>query len=97
MKKQYNLFDRYLLTERADDVLIGLCSSYFRKRYREEMSDIPDRDLIEHCTSKIKKYHLMKNTPSNFQNLERMDEIIKIYSPLLRRLDDEEYLLMKAR
>ncbi|MFA6275232.1 MAG: hypothetical protein WC622_00675 [Pedobacter sp.] len=82
--KERNPLDWYKLTEMANSVLNGVIAYASRER-RKELSRIsPDIEVVEKLTSLRNEVAEANRNSLNFRSLERMEELIEKYGPILR-------------
>jgi hypothetical protein len=88
MAKERNPLDWYSLTESANSILNGLIALCSRERRFELGKTNPDQERIEELKRLSEEVWAINNDSKNFTSLERMEEIITKYSPIL--LDEKK-------
>lgn len=78
-----NPLDWYTVTESANSVLTGVIAMASRERMKEQRKAKPDTDRIAYLTNLQDEVIEINNNALNFKSLERMEELIKKYSPIL--------------
>ncbi|HZY39762.1 MAG TPA: hypothetical protein VFE53_24070 [Mucilaginibacter sp.] len=83
MAKERNPLDWYSLTESANSILNGLIALSSRERRLEMGKANPDQLRIDDLKRLSEEVWAINNNSENFTSLERMEEIINKYSPIL--------------
>lgn len=87
-----NPLDWYTLTETANSILNELIAYSGREEYLELKKEHPDSNRIEALRALFKEIHEINRNPENFKTAKRMEEIINIYGPKLKRINNGEYI-----
>ena len=87
--KERNPLDWYRLTEVANSVLNGVIAYASRERRKELNKLHPDVGQVERFTALRNEVSDINSNSLNFRSLERMEELIEKYSPILREQDTQ--------
>ncbi|WP_426667069.1 hypothetical protein ACPPVU_13675 [Mucilaginibacter sp. McL0603] len=82
--QERNPLDWYSLTESASSILNGLVALASREHMKEQDKADPDQKRLAELIELRKEAIAAVNNNENFASLERMDEVIKKYSPILQ-------------
>jgi len=82
VKERY-LLDRYSLTESVNSILNGLIAFAIRERVIELDKQIPDSQRIAELKELQEEVWQLYNDNASFETLERMEELVEHYSPIL--------------
>jgi hypothetical protein len=82
-KEERNPLDWYSLTESAKSILNGLVALASRERRKELNKENPDQERIAELTRIGDETREINRKSANFKSMERMEEIIAKYSPIL--------------
>lgn len=83
--KDRNQLDWYSLTESSNSILNGLIAYTAREEMKELDKAQPDQQRISELVALRTEVRNINRDSSNFQNLERMEQIIAHYGPILRK------------
>lgn len=78
-----NPLDWYTKTESANSILNGLVALASREKMKESEKANPDQQRIEELLALRKEAIEAVNNNDNFSSLERMDQVIEKYGPIL--------------
>ncbi|MDB5090705.1 MAG: hypothetical protein JWR09_4699 [Mucilaginibacter sp.] len=81
--EERNPLDWYSLTESAKSIINGLVALASRERRKELNKETPDQERIAELTRIGDEAREISKKSANFQSMERMEEIIAKYSPIL--------------
>jgi len=76
----------YRLTESTRHVLNAIITFTSREQLREEAKAHPDRKKINAFEKQYEEAYDLLNKNDNFKSLERMEEILNTYTPVLQGL-----------
>lgn len=79
-----NPLDWYDLTESTNSILNGLIAYTSRERRKELDKLNPNKEKIAQLTLLQNEVLVVNNNTQNFKNLERMEELIAHYAPILK-------------
>jgi hypothetical protein len=79
-----NPLDWYDLTESTNSILNGLIAYASRERRKELDKLNPSQEKIAKLTAFQDEVLAVNNNTQNFKNLERMEELIAHYGPILK-------------
>lgn len=88
-----NPLDWYALTETANSILNDLLAYIGRERGIERRKEQPDLKRMGALWELFKEIHALNKNADNFKDAGRMQEIIEIYSPQLKRVNNGEQLV----
>ncbi|WP_179414949.1 hypothetical protein HDF19_20355 [Mucilaginibacter sp. E4BP6] len=81
--QERNPLDWYSLTESANSILNGLVALASRERRNELNKPIPDQDRIKELESLRDEGINVSRDTETFSSLEKMEQVIGKYSPIL--------------
>ena len=81
--QERNPLDWYSLTESANSILNGLVALASRERRNELNKPIPDQDRIKELESLRDEGIKVSRDTETFSSLEKMEQVIEKYSPVL--------------
>ena len=81
--QERNPLDWYSLTESVKSILNGLVALASREHMKEMKKPEPDQDRIAELVALRDEAHKADRDPQNFKTMERMEELIAKYSPIL--------------
>jgi hypothetical protein len=81
--EERNPLDWYSLTESVKSIMNGLVALASRERRKELNKENPDQERITELTRIGDEAREINRKSANFQSMERMEEIIAKYSPIL--------------
>jgi hypothetical protein len=82
--QERNPMDWYRLTESANSILNGIMAYTGRETVKEEMKSNPDEKKLKELDLLFREVHAINENPTSFKSLERMEELIAHYGPILR-------------
>ena len=81
--KERNPLDWYSLTESTNSILNGLMAYAGREQLKESKKANPDQKRLNELSALFDEVQKVNNNTANFKSLERMEELIDHYSPML--------------
>jgi hypothetical protein len=88
VKPGTNSLDWYELTETSSYILNTIIAYTSTAQMKEEKRTNPDREKITYLEMLYEEAYSVNRNTSNFQSLEKMQEIIDKYSPVLESLQN---------
>jgi hypothetical protein len=88
VKPGTNSLDWYELTEASSYILNTIIAYASTAQMKEEKSLNPDRKKITYLERLYEDAYTVNRDTANFQSLEKMQEIIDKYSPVLKSLQN---------
>jgi hypothetical protein len=88
VKPGTNSLDWYELTETSNYILNTIIAYASTAQVKEQKSPNPDRKKITYLEMLYEEAYSVNRNTANFQSLEKMQEIIDKYSPVLKSLQN---------
>jgi hypothetical protein len=82
--------DFFVASELSNSILNDIVATYTRLEFKEGRKQTPDFNLIREYDLKRAEVWKELNKSENFQSFKRMNEIIEVYTPILKQLDNLE-------
>jgi len=79
--------DWYTLTETTNSILNELIAYTSREEIKEYKKPIQDSKRLKELDDFFKEIHAINRSTANFKSVDRMEEIISKYGPLLRAVN----------
>jgi len=88
IKPGTNSLDWYELTETSTYVLNAIIAYASTTQMKEERSSNPNKEKINYLQKLYQEVYNINRDSANFQSIDKMQEIINKYSPILKSLDN---------
>ena len=88
-KRPENPLDWYTLTETSNSILNELVAYTGREEYLETEKEHPDQSKIEALEKLFEEVNEILRNTDNFKHAGKMEEIIRKYGPLLKKLNND--------
>lgn len=85
-----NPLDWYRLTESTNSILNGIIAYAGRERVKESLKSKPDQKRIAELQALSDEVRDVNDHTVNFQSLERMEELIAHYGPILQTANSKK-------
>jgi hypothetical protein len=86
VKPGINSLDWYELTETSNYILNAIIAYASKAQMKEERSSNPDKEKIIYLEKLYEEVYAVNRDTANFNSLNKMQEIIDKYSPILKAL-----------
>ncbi|OJV55344.1 MAG: hypothetical protein BGO31_20660 [Bacteroidetes bacterium 43-16] len=93
IKEPANPLDWYRLTESANAILNELIAYVGRERFLELKKETPDKSRIEKLIQFSEEIRTINRNSDNFKDLKIMEQIVALYGPKLKRVNNGEQLV----